>query len=353
MAEYTKQVCVGGVLIGGGAPITVQSMTNTDTRNVTETVKQILRLEAAGCDVVRASVYDTDCARAVSQIRPQIHIPLVADVHFDHRLAIAAIENGADKLRFNPGNIGGEERVKALVVCAKMHHVPIRIGVNAGSLEAETKKKHGGATPKAMIESAMKHVRILEKAGFDQIVLSLKASNVRDTVDAYREISKLVSYPLHIGVTETGDAESGVIKSAIGVGALLLDGVGDTVRISLTDDPVREVETANRILRALHLKKDDIELVSCPTCGRTRVDLMEKVRLVSERLPRRQGYLKVAIMGCAVNGPGEASDADIGIAFGNGNGVLFQKGEQVDHGGADAMIDALVARAKQMLAKRA
>lgn len=349
MSGETKQINVGGVIIGGGAKVTVQSMTNTDTRDVEATVNQISALTDAGCDIVRSSVYDIACAKALREIKNRITIPIVADIHFDYRLAIAAIENGADKLRFNPGNIGDESRVKALVASAKMHHVPIRIGVNAGSLEPALKRQYGPDTVKAMLESALKHVRILEREGFDDIVLSLKASNVRDTVRAYRGIAKRVDYPLHIGVTETGDVENGIVKSAIGIGALLLDGIGDTIRVSLTDDPVREVQTGLRILRAIGLRRDDIELVSCPTCGRTRVDLMHMVDVVNERLPHNRGHLKVAVMGCAVNGPGEASDADIGIAFGNGNGILFCKGEQVFHGSADAVVEELIRRAREML----
>ena len=341
---------IGSVPIGGKSSVTVQSMTNTDTRDVDATVAQIQQLTDAGCEIVRSSVYDMDCAKAFSKIRPRIAIPLVADIHFDYRLAIAAIENGADKLRFNPGNIGEEGRVRSLVQCAKMHHTPIRIGVNAGSLEPELKRKHGGATPDAMVESSMKHVHILEDEGFYDMVLSLKASTVSDTVDAYRKIAELTDYPLHVGITETGDVQEGIVKSAIGIGSLLLDGIGDTIRVSLTDNPVREVETGLRILRALHLKKDDIEIISCPTCGRTRVDLMRLVEEVSGRLPRRQGYLKVAIMGCAVNGPGEASDADIGIAFGDGNGLLFKKGEKVFHGDTETVVNQLVSEATKMLA---
>ena len=352
MRRVTRQVAVGAVPIGGDAPVSVQSMTNTDTRNVEATCAQIAALENAGCDIVRVSVYDMACAKALADIRARIGIPLVADIHFDYRLAIAAIEHGADKLRFNPGNIGSEERVRLLADCAKAHHTPIRIGVNGGSLEPELRHKYGASTPQAMAESALKHVRILEQAAFFDIVLSLKASNVSDTFEAYREIAKRVDYPLHVGVTETGDAASGVVKSAIGIGALLLEGIGDTIRVSLTDDPVREVETGLRILRALHLRNDDIELVSCPTCGRTRVDVKEMVELVSRRLPRNRGHLRVAVMGCAVNGPGEASDADIGVAFGNGNGILFVGGEQVYHGPAESVVDELIRRAEGMLGER-
>ncbi|MEN6339717.1 MAG: flavodoxin-dependent (E)-4-hydroxy-3-methylbut-2-enyl-diphosphate synthase [Clostridiaceae bacterium] len=349
LVKQTLQISVGGVLVGGGAPVTVQSMTNTDTADAAATAAQINALTAAGCEIARSSVYNMACAKALSDIKSKISIPLVADIHFDYRLAIAAIENGADKLRFNPGNIGGEDRVRSLVACAKEHRVPIRIGVNAGSLEAELKQKHAGNTVLAMVESALKHVQILEREGFTDIVLSLKASDVRTTVEAYREISRVVDYPLHVGITETGDVQSGIIKSAAGIGALLLEGIGDTIRVSLTDDPVREVEAGLKILRAVGLRKDDIELVSCPTCGRTRVDVMKMVELVNGRLPHNQGYLKVAVMGCAVNGPGEASDADIGVAFGNGNGVLFVKGEQVFHGSAEQVVEALIDRATLML----
>lgn len=352
MAKLTRQISVGGIKVGGGAPVTVQSMTNTDTADAAATAAQINALTAAGCEIVRSSVYNIACAKALREIKSKISIPLVADIHFDYRLAIAAIENGADKLRFNPGNIGGEDRVRSLVACAKEHRVPIRIGVNAGSLEAELKQKYAGNTVAAMVESALRHVRILEREGFEEIVLSLKASDVRTTVEAYREISRLVDYPLHVGVTETGDKQSGIIKSAAGIGALLLEGIGDTIRVSLTDDPVREVEAGLRILRAVGLRKDDIELVSCPTCGRTRVDVMQMVELVNSRLPHHQGYLKVAVMGCAVNGPGEASDADIGVAFGNGNGVLFVKGEQVFHGPAEQVVETLIERAAQMLGEQ-
>ena len=352
VSNQTKQILVGGVPVGGGAPVSVQSMTNTDTRDVEATAAQIERLTEAGCDIVRSSVYDMDCAKALAKIKSRIRIPIVADIHFDYRLAIAAMENGADKLRFNPGNIGDESRVRAVVDCAKAHHTPIRIGVNAGSIEPVLRQKYGGPTTEAMIESALKHVVLLEKEGFTDIVLSLKASNVRDTVDAYRAISKRVDYPLHVGVTETGDVASGIIKSAAGIGSLLLDGIGDTIRVSLTDDPVKEVETGLKILRAVGLRRDDVEIVSCPTCGRTRVDVMRMVELVNSRLPHKQGYLKVAVMGCAVNGPGEARDADIGVAFGDGNGILFEKGEKVYHGAAEDVVERLITRASEMLAEQ-
>ena len=352
MADGTRRLMVGSVPVGGGAPVSVQSMTNTDTRDVEATVAQILRLEEAGCEIVRSSVYDMECARAIPGIRSRIHIPLVADIHFDYRLAIAAMENGVDKIRFNPGNIGDRSRVVSLVDCAKMHHTPIRIGVNGGSIAPEMRLKYGGPTPEAMVESALEHVRILEKEGFTDMLVSLKASTVRDTVDAYRMISKVIDYPLHIGITETGSVEDGIVKSAAGIGSLLLDGIGDTMRVSLTDDPVREVETGIRILRALRLRQDDIEIISCPTCGRTRVNLFELARRVEDALPHKKGYLRVAVMGCAVNGPGEARDADIGVAFGDGNGVLFCGGEKFYHGTADEVIAKLIETATEMLRTR-
>lgn len=349
MQHLTHRVFAGAVPIGGGAPVTVQSMTNTDTRDTTATIAQILELERAGCDIVRISVYDMACAQAIPTIRTAIHIPLVADIHFDHRLAIAAVENGVDKLRINPGNIGGQAHVEKLVDCANRHHIPIRIGVNAGSLEADLKKTYGPDSPHAMVESAIRHIRMLEQAHFSDIVVSLKSSTVSTTVSAYRELSRLVDYPLHIGITETGTVERGIIKSAAGIGSLLLDGIGDTLRVSLTDSPVREVQTGLEILRALRLRNDDIEIISCPTCGRTRVDLMEAVDRVQAALPRHQGYLRVAVMGCAVNGPGEASDADIGIAFGKTNGVLFKHGEKFASGCVSDMLNLLVKEAAVML----
>lgn len=345
----TRSVAAGKVPIGGGAMISVQSMTNTDTRDAAATIAQIIELERAGCDIVRISVYDNACVQAIPIIRNAIHIPLVADIHFDHRLAIAAVENGVDKLRFNPGNIGGQANVEKLVDCANNHHVPIRIGVNAGSLEADLKREYGPDSPHAMVESAIRHVRLLEAAHFHDIVISLKSSTVPTTVEAYRMLAAMVDYPLHIGITETGTVERGIIKSAIGVGALLLDGIGDTLRVSLTDSPVREVQIGLEILRALRLRNDDIEIISCPTCGRTRVDLMQIVDKLNAVLPHHQGYLRIAVMGCAVNGPGEASDADIGIAFGNGNGILFKHGEKWAHGPAEDMIALLVQESTAML----
>ncbi len=342
----TKKVRVGSVTVGGDEPVSIQSMTNTDTRDADATAAQILMLEKAGCQISRSSVYDLDCARAIPLIKAKTHIPFVADIHFDYRLAIAAIENGADKIRFNPGNIGDDEHVKEVASCAKAHGVPIRVGVNAGSLE---KQFWGMDTAEAMVQSALRHVNLLEKAGFYDIVVSLKASTVKTTVEAYRRMSKAADYPLHIGVTEAGTRELGEIKSAIGIGALLLDGIGDTLRVSLTGEPVQEVEAAKRILRAIGLIKNDVEIISCPTCGRTGVDLLAAVAFVTENVRHNAGYLKLAVMGCAVNGPGEARDADLGIAFGKGNGVLFEKGENIATGSAEQMLALLVEKANSKL----
>ena len=329
----TKQVSAGTVRIGGGAPVSIQSMCNTDTRDVSATVAQILALEAAGCEIVRVAVFDQKAADAIAAIRPQIHIPLVADVHFDYRLAIRAVENGVDKLRINPGNIGDASRVRAVADCASAHHIPIRIGVNGGSLEPELRHKYGASTPQAMAESALKHVRILEHAAFFDIVLSLKASNVSDTFEAYREIAKRVDYPLHVGVTETGDAASGVVKSAIGIGALLIDGIGSTIRVSLTADPVEEVRAGLALLKAVGLRKAGVDIVSCPTCGRTSIDLIALANEVETRLLRVRKPLTVAVMGCVVNGPGESKHANIGISLpGNGErpaAPVYIDGEKV------------------------
>ena len=344
----TRLVMVGAVPMGAGSPVTIQSMTNTDTRDAEATAAQILKLEQAGCEIVRSSVYDMACAQAFKRIKELIHIPLVADVHFDHRLAIAAAENGADKLRINPGNIGGEAKVRELVACAKAHKVPIRIGVNAGSLEKDLLQRHGGPKPEAMVESALRHVAMLEREGFYDTVVSLKASNVPDTVKAYRLMHEDVDYPLHIGVTEAGLGEYALVKSAMGLGALLLEGIGDTLRVSLTGDPVQEVTAAQQILSAAGLRRAKLEIISCPTCGRCGVNLENIVQSLRQRLQEIKTPLTVAVMGCAVNGPGEAKEADIGIAFGAGNGVLFHKGEKIASGTAEEMLNRLVQEAKNM-----
>ena len=345
----TRQVFAGSVPIGGGAPVTIQSMTNTDTRDTEATIEQIRRLQAAGCEIVRSAVFDMTAAKALRDIVDGIDLPLVADVHFDYRLAIAALENGCKKLRINPGNIGSADRVKAVVDCCKAHHVPIRIGVNGGSLSRDIRAKYPDDPVAAMVESALDHVRLLEAEGFCDTVISVKHSNVRYTVQAMRRLHELTDYPLHVGVTETGSGEAGLIKSAAGIGSLLLDGIGDTIRVSLTGDPVQEVLAGKRILAAIGVRKDDVEIISCPTCGRTRVDLPSIADYVNAHVRHDAGYLKIAVMGCAVNGPGEASDADIGIAFGQGNGVLFRKGQKEAAGPVNEILERLVREANEML----
>ncbi len=326
--HLTKQVRVGPLLLGGGQPVWVQSMTNTDTRDAQATLGQIKALADAGCDIVRISVYDEACAANVRFLVENSPVPLVADIHFDYRLAVKSAENGIAKLRINPGNIGGDRHVKELADCAKAHHIPIRIGVNSGSVEKDILEKEGGVTPKGMVESALRHARLLEKQGFADIVLSMKSSDVRQTVDAYQLASKLCDYPLHVGVTEAGLPGRGTVKSAIGIGALLLQGIGDTIRVSLTGSPIPEAAAAWDILRALTLRSPGIQLISCPTCGRTLIPVDEIARRVEEELKDIAVPMKVAVMGCVVNGPGEAKEADVGIAGGgNGAGALFIKGQ--------------------------
>ena len=328
MAKLTRQVKAGHVAIGGGAPVSVQSMTNTDTADVEATLSQIRALAIAGADIVRVSVYNEDCARAVRALVDGSPVPLVADIHFDHRLALLAMENGIHKLRINPGNIGGEKNVRILADCVKAHHIPVRIGVNSGSTEKEILAKYGGPTPQGMVESALNHARMLERCGFYDMVLSMKASNVRGTVEAYRLASAQCDYPLHLGVTEAGLPEQGRIKSAIGIGALLLDGIGDTIRVSLTGDPCLEPPAGIEILQDVGLRTDCVQYVSCPTCGRTCIDVGGIMRRVQEELRGVTVPFKVAVMGCVVNGPGEAREADIGICGGgNGAGLLIRKGE--------------------------
>ena len=323
----TKKVQVGGLGLGGGSPILVQSMTNTDTRDTEATLRQIRALAAAGCDLVRVSVYDEACAEAVRPLTEGSPVPLVADIHFDYRLAIAAMENGIAKLRINPGNIGGADRVRRVADCAKAHRVPIRIGVNSGSAEKELLEKYGGPTPECLVESALGHARLLEKAGYEEIVLSMKSSDVRQTVEAYRLAHQRCDYPLHVGVTEAGLPGQGTVKSAIGIGSLLLDGIGDTIRVSLSGDPVPEAKAGWDILRALNLRTRGVQLIACPTCGRTGIPVAEIAARVERELGEITVPLKVAVMGCVVNGIGEGKEADIGIAGGgNGSGVLFRKG---------------------------
>jgi (E)-4-hydroxy-3-methylbut-2-enyl-diphosphate synthase len=337
-----KQIIVGGVPIGGGAPVTVQSMTNTKTDDVADTVAQIMRLQEAGCDIVRVAVPDGAAARAVEAIKKRVRIPVVADIHFDYRLAVKAAEAGADKIRINPGNIGGEDGVRAVAEICRKKGIPIRIGVNSGSMEKDILAKHGGVTPDALLESAMNHVRLLNRFDFDDICLSVKTSDVRLTIDACRLLSQATAYPLHLGITEAGTEYMGIVKSSAGIGALLMEGIGDTIRVSLTAPPEREVKAGIAILKALGLRKNGVDLISCPTCGRTKIELISIAEEVERRLEKFERPLTVAVMGCAVNGPGEASRADFGIAGGNGEGVLFMKGRVVGKAPMDKLVDALI-----------
>ncbi len=327
LRKMTRQVKVGDKLIGGGSDITVQSMTNTKTADVYKTVEQIKEFEQAGCDIARVAVPDEAAARAVVEIKNKINIPLVADIHFDYRLALICMENGIDKIRINPGNIGSDDRVKKVSDMAKKLHIPIRIGVNGGSLEKNILKKYGGATAEALVESALYHASLLEKFDFHDIVISLKASDVKTMIEAYTLASEKTNYPLHLGVTEAGTYDIGVIKSSVGIGSLLSQGIGDTIRVSLTDNPVREVESGIEILKSLGLKKGGVRFVSCPTCGRCKINLIDIANKVYNMVRGMDKDIKVAVMGCAVNGPGEAKDADIGIAGGDGAALLFKKGE--------------------------
>ena len=325
----SRVVKVGNLLIGGGNPIVIQSMTNTTTSDVEATVNQIKKLEAAGCQMVRMTINNEEAAKAIGEIKKRVDVPLCADIHFDYKLALLAIENGIDKLRINPGNIGSDENIKAVVEKAKEKNIPIRIGVNSGSIEKHILEKYGKPTADGMVESAMYHINLLEKNGFNDIVVSLKASNVKMMVEAYRKISKLVDYPLHLGVTEAGTAFQGTVKSAIGLGALLVDGIGDTIRVSLTEDPVEEIKVAKEILKVLGLIEAGVEIVSCPTCGRTEIDLIGLAKKVEKEFENENRKIKIAVMGCVVNGPGEAREADYGVAGGKGVGVLFKKGQIV------------------------
>ena len=322
----TNKIKVGDIFIGGDSPISVQSMTNTDTRDVRATVEQIKRLEEEGCRIIRVAIPDSQSAQAVKEIKKAIKIPLVADIHFDYRLALECMRNGVDKIRLNPGNIGGQDRVKAVADMARERQIPIRIGVNSGSVEKSIIEKFGGVTPEGMVESALNHAAMLEAADFGDIAISIKASSVPMTIAAYRLLSQKTSYPLHIGVTEAGTVYKGTIKSAVGIGCLLAEGIGDTIRVSLTGDPIEEIRAVKQILKSLGLLKEGIDVVSCPTCGRTRVDLIGIVNEIEPILEKLDKNIKVAIMGCAVNGPGEAKDADIGIAGGVNEVLLFKKG---------------------------
>ncbi len=346
--KTTRKVKVGDINIGGDSSIKVQSMTNTDTRDIGATVAQILRLQEAGCDIVRCAVPDQKASDAIGQIVKEISIPLVADIHFDYRLALSSINNGVSKLRINPGNIGSTDKVRAVVEAAQDKGVPIRIGVNSGSLQRDILEKYGDVCPQALVESALRHVEILEKLNFNDVVISVKSSDVTEMIECYRLISEKVDYPLHLGVTESGTIKSGTIKSSVGIGALLSQGIGDTIRVSLTGDPVEEVIVAREILRSLGHIKEGIELISCPTCGRTQLNLIEIADQLEGRLKGIKKNIKVAVMGCVVNGPGEARRADIGIAGGNGQGLIFRKGEIIKKVREEELVEELIAEIEKL-----
>lgn len=352
MRHQTRQISLGPLKIGGNAPVSIQSMCNTDTRDVAATLAQIAALQTAGCEVVRCAVPDHAAAQALGEIRKGIEIPLIADIHFDYRLALTAIDQGVDGLRLNPGNIGETWKVSEVVQACADRRVPIRIGVNAGSLESELLKKYGHPTAAAMVESALGHIRILEDLGYEEIKVSLKASDIRRTVDAYRLLAQEVDYPLHIGITEAGTTWSGTIKSAIGIGTLLYDGIGDTLRVSLTGDPVEEVRVGWEILKSLKLRERGPVFISCPTCGRCQIDLIATAEEVERRLQNLPLSLTIAVMGCVVNGPGEAREADLGIAGGKGQGILFRQGEIVRKVPQAELADALVAEAWRLVEER-
>ena len=333
---------IGGVVIGGGAPVAIQSMCSTATEDVAATVAQILRLEQAGCQIIRVAVPTMEAAAAIGAIKKAIHIPLVADIHFDYRLALRCAAEGVDKIRINPGNIGSHERVRAVAETCREHHIPIRIGVNGGSLEKELRARYGGVTAEALVESAMGHVKLLNRYDFDDICISVKCSDVPLTMRAYTLLSQQTDYPLHLGVTEAGTPSMGIVKSAMGIGGLLCMGIGDTIRVTLTADPVEEIYAAKKILRAAGLRKEGVNLIACPTCGRTRIDLIPMAEEVERRLTNCKKNITVAVMGCAVNGPGEAAAADVGIAGGNGEGLIFRKGEILYKVPQERLVDALM-----------
>ena len=339
--EHTRKIRIWDRVIGGGNPVLIQSMTNTKTEDVESTVAQILALERAGCEIIRCAVPTQEAACALSRIKPQIHIPLVADIHFDYRLAIAAMENGADKIRINPGNIGSRERIQAVVDVAREREIPIRVGVNSGSMEKELVEKYHGVTAEGIVESALDKVRIIEELGYDNLVISIKSSDVLMCAKAHELIAKKTDYPLHVGITEAGTLFSGNIKSAVGLGIILYQGIGDTIRVSLTGDPLEEVKSAKRILKTLGLRKGGIEVVSCPTCGRTQIDLIGLANQVENMVQDIPLDIKVAVMGCVVNGPGEAKEADIGIAGGKGEGLLIKKGQIVRKVPEDQLLGVL------------
>lgn len=339
--DHTKVIKIGDRVIGGGNPILIQSMTNTKTEDVEATVAQILALEAAGCEIIRCAVPTMEAAKALSEIKKQIHIPLVADIHFDYKLALAAMENGADKIRINPGNIGSIDRIKAVVDMAKEKQIPIRVGVNSGSLEKPLIEKYGGVTAEGIVESALDKVRIIEELGYDNLVISIKSSDVMMCAKAHELIAEKTNYPLHVGITESGTVYSGNIKSAVGLGIILSQGIGDTIRVSLTGDPLEEIKSAKRILKTLGIRKGGIEVVSCPTCGRTKIDLISLANQVETMVQEFDLDIKVATMGCVVNGPGEAREADIGICGGIGEGLLIKKGEVIKKVPESELLDCL------------
>ncbi len=338
----TREINIGGVKIGGNNPIAIQSMCNTDTRDVKSTVEQIKKLEKAGCEIIRVAVPDMQAAECIRDIKNSIDIPLVADIHFDYRLALKCMDNGIDKIRINPGNIGSADRVKQVADMAKKNHIPIRVGVNSGSLEKELVEKYGGVTPQGLVESALRHVKLLEQNDFYDTAISIKASNVPFSIEVYELLSNTVDYPLHVGITEAGTVWGGTIKSAVGIGAILSRGIGDTIRVSLTGDPVEEIYAAKEILKDLNLRKFGVEFISCPTCGRTSIDLIKIANEVESKIKDIDKNIKVAVMGCAVNGPGEAREADIGIAGGHGEGLIFKKGEILRKVPEEKLVDELL-----------
>ena len=340
--KKTKEVSIGNVKIGGNNPIAIQSMCNTNTRDAKSTIEQINKLTEEGCEIIRIAIPDMEACEAIKEIKKGIKIPLVADIHFDYRLALKAMENGIDKIRINPGNIGSEDRIKAVINMAKERNIPLRIGVNSGSLEKDILEKYGEVTPKGLVESALRHVKIVEKYNYDNIVVSIKASSVPFSIKTYSILSNEIDYPLHLGITEAGTVWSGAIKSAVGIGSILSMGIGDTIRVSLTGDPIEEIKTAKEILKSLGLRKFGIEFISCPTCGRTEVDLISIANKVEQECRKINKNLKVAVMGCAVNGPGEAKEADIGIAGGKGYGLIFKKGKILKKVPEDMLIPELL-----------
>ncbi|MBU0961292.1 MAG: flavodoxin-dependent (E)-4-hydroxy-3-methylbut-2-enyl-diphosphate synthase [Proteobacteria bacterium] len=351
LRRQTRKIHVGNVAVGGGSPVCVQSMTNTDTRDVAATVAQIERLQDVGCEIIRVAVLDTEAAVALRRIRDQILIPLIADIHFDYRLAVAAMENGAQGIRINPGNLGGPEKLSRVVAAAKAHKVPIRVGVNSGSIEKDLLKEHGYPSPEnpaALIESALRNVRLLEEHGFEEIKISIKSSDTLTTISGYQQLSRLTDYPLHLGVTEAGGLIAGTVKSSVALGILLFQGIGDTFRISLTRDPVEEIRVGFELLRSLKIRERGPELISCPTCGRTQIDLFSIADEVERYVQTMKKPLKIAVMGCVVNGPGEAREADIGIAGGNGVGIIFKKGELYKKVKEVDLLETFLAELKKM-----